>query len=218
MLVWLGLLASPAVERLLPEGWPLPLGLALLAVGAGMARRWERLPGAGALARLGEADPFSRRVIALTLGFYLGLRAILLLDGSFGADYDSFRVANAAALLWREGRYQVSRFPGYPVPEIALSPLVALGGPVLAKLGAAAEVHKAARAAYDQAFQEEVALREEHRRYVDRLMGEVRAAFPGDRARQDIVFPQLDESGSDDLDEAEAPAEPAEPAEPVTPG
>lgn len=90
--------------------------------------------------------------------------------------------------------------------------------PVLAKLGAAAEVHKAARAAYDQAFQEEVALREEHRRYVDRLMGEVRAAFPGDRARQDIVFPQLDESGSDDLDEAEAPAEPAEPAEPVTPG
>lgn len=138
VLAWLGLLASPAVERLLPEGWPLPLGLALLALGAGMARRWERLPGAGALARLGEADPFSRRVIALTLGFYLGLRAILLLDGSFGADYDSFRVANAAALVWREGRYQVSRFPGYPVPEIALSPLVALGGPVLAKLGAAA--------------------------------------------------------------------------------
>lgn len=91
---------------------------------------------------------------------------------------------------------------------------------VLAKLKAAAEAHTAARKAHDQAFAEEVALRTEHRRSVDRLMGQVRAAFPGDRDRQNIVFPQMDEGGADGEDEgeAEAPSEAGDAGEPGQPG
>jgi hypothetical protein len=87
----------------------------------------------------------------------------------------------------------------------------------LATLTAAAAAHKSARATHDDAFREEVSLRDEHRRSVDRLMGETRAAFPGDRSRQDLVFPAVDEGSTPaNQDDADAPAGDADP--PQVPG
>lgn len=66
----------------------------------------------------------------------------------------------------------------------------------LAKLRSAADAHKAAFKNHGDAFQDELALREEHLLAVDKLMGQVRAAFPGDRAKQDLVFPSVASGGS----------------------
>ena len=93
----------------------------------------------------------------------------------------------------------------------------------LAKLTDAVAAHKAARETHDNAFRAEVALRDEHRRYVDRLMGETRAVFAGDRGRQDLVFPVIDEGGSAGGEEEGIPVEtgeavgPAMPVKPVLP-
>jgi hypothetical protein len=86
----------------------------------------------------------------------------------------------------------------------------------LATLTAAAAALEAARATHDDAFRDEVGLRDEHRRRVDRLMGETRAAFPGDRVRQNLVFPVLEEASPPVIqDEPDAPA--GEPSVPVSP-
>ena len=65
----------------------------------------------------------------------------------------------------------------------------------LGRLTATADAYKAARTAYVNAFQDEVALRAEHYHAIDKLMGLVRAAFPNDRTRQDLIFPILDDGG-----------------------
>jgi hypothetical protein len=52
--------------------------------------------------------------------------------------------------------------------------------------------YEAARRAYYEAFTTELAIRDDHRLAVDRLMGQVRATFPGDRERQDVIFPDVD--------------------------
>lgn len=94
----------------------------------------------------------------------------------------------------------------------------------LGKLTDAVAAHKAARETHENAFRAEVALRDEHRRHIDRLMGETRAVFAGDRGRQDLVFPEMDEGGSGaGDDEVEAPGEtgmaagPVKPVQPVQP-
>ncbi|EYF07908.1 hypothetical protein [Chondromyces apiculatus] len=61
----------------------------------------------------------------------------------------------------------------------------------LARLQQAAATYEAARKAYVDAYTEEVAQRAEHARQVDRLMGLVRAEFPRDKAKQDVIFPDL---------------------------
>jgi hypothetical protein len=80
----------------------------------------------------------------------------------------------------------------------------------LKKLQDAAAAHKTATKADGDAFLEELALREQHAHTVDRLMGQVRSAFPRDRAKQDLVFPVVDEGGSaasaPEASTAEAPA------------
>lgn len=84
----------------------------------------------------------------------------------------------------------------------------------LAALRSAAETHKNANDAYVDAFKTELAERAEHARQVDRVMGLVRAAFPRDKARQDLVFPEVERGsggGDDDLDEA-PPVDAAAPA------
>ncbi|TKD00310.1 hypothetical protein [Polyangium fumosum] len=63
----------------------------------------------------------------------------------------------------------------------------ALGG-----LEAALAVHEEALAAYEDAFKAELALRDAHHDAIDRAMGVVRAAFPRDRERQDVIFPVLE--------------------------
>lgn len=73
----------------------------------------------------------------------------------------------------------------------------------LTALSDAAAAQKAAKKAYDDAFSAEVALRNQHWIAVDRVQGQVRAAFPGNPAKQDLVFPELD----DTRDEPAAPAD-----------
>jgi hypothetical protein len=57
------------------------------------------------------------------------------------------------------------------------------------QLQTAVDTYQSARAAYHDAFAIEKGLRDEHRLAVDAMMGTVRHAFPGDKRRQDAVFP-----------------------------
>ena len=82
----------------------------------------------------------------------------------------------------------------------------------LKPLREAAAAYSDAYGAYVSEFGTELALRQEHFVAVDRLMGQVRAAFPGDRVKQDLVFPVMDEEDSveqGDGDEADEPAKKA---------
>lgn len=63
----------------------------------------------------------------------------------------------------------------------------------LGQLKSTADAYKLANKAHADAFQDELALRTEHYHAVDKLMGLVRAAFPNDRARQDLIFPVMDD-------------------------
>ncbi len=63
-------------------------------------------------------------------------------------------------------------------------------------LEAAIAAHDVARAAYDDAFKAEVALREAHLDMVDKVMGIVRAAFPRERDVQDVIFPVFADEGA----------------------
>jgi hypothetical protein len=53
------------------------------------------------------------------------------------------------------------------------------------------------------AFGKELGLRAEHRRVMQKCIGVARAAFPGDKLRQDLVFPVLIESRGGAAEEAE---------------
>lgn len=57
------------------------------------------------------------------------------------------------------------------------------------KLEAAVTRYQSSRDAYYNAFAIEKGMRDEHRLAVDALMGSVRAAYPGDKRRQDTIFP-----------------------------
>lgn len=57
------------------------------------------------------------------------------------------------------------------------------------KLETAVTTYQSARDAYYNAFAIEKGMRDEHRLAVDALMGSVRAAYPGDKRRQDTIFP-----------------------------
>jgi len=81
----------------------------------------------------------------------------------------------------------------------------------LAALSVAAKEQQDARNTFLDAFKAEIALRDEHYLAIDKLMGLVRAAFPRDGVRQDLVFPVLDEGGdgggsSEDGEGEEAPS------------
>jgi hypothetical protein len=66
--------------------------------------------------------------------------------------------------------------------------------------------HETARNNYLNAFRTEVALRNEHFLAVDKLIGLVRSVFPGDRARQNLVFPIADDDSDGESDAAEPEA------------
>lgn len=89
----------------------------------------------------------------------------------------------------------------------------------VAEMQEAMGLHAAATEAHQEAFRHELRLRAAHELAVDRLMGEVRAAFPKDRAWQDVVFPPVektrravrgdeleDDAGEPDEQDAEVPA------------
>jgi len=79
----------------------------------------------------------------------------------------------------------------------------------LAPLQKAAGDLEARRKDYLAVFGDEVALRNQHWTAVDRLQGQVRAAFPGNSAKQDLVFPEPDEEAAAHPDAPE-PAPPPE--------
>ncbi len=67
----------------------------------------------------------------------------------------------------------------------------------LAALLGAVAAYDDAIAAHKAAFQVEVALREAHHDALDRIVGVVRAAFPRDRATQDVIFPAPEAAETD---------------------
>ncbi|NUN70552.1 MAG: DUF2029 domain-containing protein [Bacteroidetes bacterium] len=58
------------------------------------------------------------------------LSRLPLLFNGYGTDGDAWRVALTARTLWETGLYEISRFPGYPLYELLLTPVIAVGGPV----------------------------------------------------------------------------------------
>lgn len=70
-------------------------------------------------------------------------------------------------------------------------------------LTAATTSFDARRGAYHDAFSTEVALRDQHRVEVERIMGQVRTAFPGDADMQDLVFPEPEEEEAEQAEEEE---------------
>jgi hypothetical protein len=62
------------------------------------------------------------------------LSRLPFIAGSYGSDPDAWRVAFVARRLWEQGAYDVSRFPGYPLHEIAAAPFVGLGGATLSNI------------------------------------------------------------------------------------
>jgi hypothetical protein len=70
----------------------------------------------------------NRRYFLPLLLFSVVLSRLPLLFGGFGTDGDAWRIALTAQTLWNDGIYEVSRFPGYPLYELLLTPVIALGG------------------------------------------------------------------------------------------
>lgn len=103
-------------------------------------------------------------------------------------------------------RIQKSKVPGMDAYRDAWVPKLEadLGG-----LKNADQAHKDAHKAYVGAFGTELALRQEHFLAVDKIAGAVRAAFPGDKAKQDLVFPVVDEAEGNGGEEP-APSDPAD--------
>jgi hypothetical protein len=60
------------------------------------------------------------------------LTRIPLLSRGYGADGDAWRVARSAWTLWTTGHYEVSRFPGFPLHELLMAPVVGIGGALIA--------------------------------------------------------------------------------------
>ncbi|MDI1478005.1 hypothetical protein [Polyangium sp. y55x31] len=87
----------------------------------------------------------------------------------------------------------------------------------LASFEAAVAKHLAALSAHDDAFKAELALRDAHHDAVDRIMGQVRAAFPRDRALQDVIFPPVDEVDAATTESEDEGAQDPLPTQPLPP-
>ena len=57
-----------------------------------------------------------------------GLVRLCFLDGGFGRDPDSWRIAEAGYHIASTGKYFMSRMPGHPVEEYVASLVFSLGG------------------------------------------------------------------------------------------
>jgi hypothetical protein len=80
---------------------------------------------------------FSRRARTLQLAAWLALVVPLATLG-FGSDSDAWLVGRAAETIWHTGTYTLSRSIGFPLYELLVTPLVALGGWFMANLVAVA--------------------------------------------------------------------------------
>jgi len=73
-----------------------------------------------------KVPPLRERPARLLFLFWSLLGLPLLFLG-YGSDYDAWRVAQSATLLWRQGVYTPSRSLGFPLYEFLVTPLSALG-------------------------------------------------------------------------------------------
>ncbi|MRG94187.1 hypothetical protein [Polyangium spumosum] len=86
----------------------------------------------------------------------------------------------------------------------------------LVSFEAAVAAHLSALSAQDEAFKVELALRDAHHDTVERIMGQVRTAFPRDRAIQNAIFPVVDEAEASTTSDDDTPEEPI-PSHPLPP-
>lgn len=129
--LWLWLLVSPEMRVYLKPQVTLGVGLGVAGaawLGAGLLHRSAF---GVRLAALASGDPFGLPWVVPFVVAYYGLRLPLMSRG-YGGDPDAWRIAASGIKLWRLGTYEVSRFPGYPVAELGLSPFVVFGGPLVA--------------------------------------------------------------------------------------
>ena len=77
----------------------------------------------------------------------------------------------------------------------------------LSALEAASTAYSATARGHRDAFTTELSLREQHLHLIDQTMGHVRAAFPRDSDRQNLVFPILDDDRGTGKEEDEEPPE-----------
>jgi hypothetical protein len=85
-----------------------------------MPKHAQAGPSAGPVTKPGPSQ------LSLLL-FWLALCIPLLFLG-YGSDYDAWRVAQTGETLWRTGIYSPSRSLGFPLYELTIAPLVAMGG------------------------------------------------------------------------------------------
>jgi hypothetical protein len=111
-------------------------------------------------------------------------------------------------------RLQLSKLPTLADYRKAWLPELQADVDGLTQAGAA---HTAATKDYVDAFAVELAARQEHRRMVDRIAGEVRATFPSDKAKQDVVFPVPEEDPAEKDTAKPPPPKTATPASPAAP-
>jgi len=71
-------------------------------------------------------DWSKKPAVFLLAGLFSASRIFLVLQ-SFGSDPDAWRIANSAYDLRYSGIYHVSRFPGFPVPEIVNALVIPFG-------------------------------------------------------------------------------------------
>jgi hypothetical protein len=147
-------------------------------------------------ARAAEIADGGRRGPIFEATFPDGLRPVVTPEGAR-------QIAPTRDLIDRLGKSRVAGIDAYRkewLPKLATA---------LASLEKAAALLDAATRAHRDAFTTELALRDQHLVAVDALMGQVKAVFPRDKDRQDLVFPIVEEGN------ASAP-EPS-PAEPPSP-
>ena len=121
--------------------------------------------------------------------------------------------AQLPALVGLIDRFTKSRVAGIDAVRTAELPKL---DAARTRLDTAAQAYKAARDAYLDAFGTEKAIRDEHRLAVTSLMGTVRALHPGDKQRQDVIFPESttgSPAGAADDDTDDADTDPVAPAD-----
>lgn len=115
-----------------PLPGPAVVGL-FLAFGGAWAWAGARLD-RPSLQALFDRDLFEGPTRWALIGLWYAIRAPLLFIGGYSGDLDSWRVAVVARRVIDQGSYQPSRWPGYPLVEIGLAPIIKLGGPIAANL------------------------------------------------------------------------------------
>jgi hypothetical protein len=145
-------------------------------------------------ARAAEIGDGGRRGPIFGAVFPDGVRSVVLPSGAR-------QIPPARALIDRINKSKAAGIDAYRAewqPKLS----AALEG-----LEASSIAYSAAASEHRDAFTTELSLREQHIHMIDQTMGHVRAAFPRDNDRQNLVFPIVDDDRSTARDEDDEPPE-----------